>query len=189
MKTALDHYLDELGWRLQHLPFLVQQELMREIASHIEGLTRNICRFDPELDPVTALELAITAFCPPDELLVAYGPEGGIIRRSTGECVLRSRLLVSPHRPGRRTWFWSGAAAAGTVAGMVLVLVLASAVMGILAGGERQVPVSDIPLDGGVECGEGGEPGGGGDWGNCNCGSEQPGAGEGESSCHDRSNR
>ncbi len=134
VNQALHDYLRQVNRRLQHLPRSVQREVVAELLAHIEDQASVRQKADPGLARAQAAAQAIEAFCPADDVGVAVGPRGGIIRSSTGELLIPVAVLSGRGlgRHARSTQAWTAVAAAGCTA---LVAVVAFAVFGALQDG------------------------------------------------------
>ncbi len=120
VNTVLHEYLQALRHRMLHIPLRAQRRLANEVLAHLEDDIRQRRQQTPGMTMEEATQAAINAFCPLEEALPLYGPDEGIIRRSTAEWVLKA----PPRSAGRtvadaKRW---GAAAAGVALAMALVI-------------------------------------------------------------------
>lgn len=113
VNTVLQDYIRDVQKRLGHLPAPLRKRLTSEITGHVILEVASMRREDPDLGQEEAAKRVIDSFCPPEEMLIAYGPEGGVVRSSTGQLILRSKVLSEGADPTRRTFVLNGAAAAG----------------------------------------------------------------------------
>lgn len=123
VNRILHDYVRQLRHRMLHIPLRVQRRITNEVVAHVEHESRALRVEHRDWSTEQATQEAIDKFCPVDEAIPVFGPEEGIIRRSSAEWVVKGR----PPRPGRamaegRKW---GAAAAA-------VLVIGAAI-GVLA--------------------------------------------------------
>ncbi len=118
VNQVLHGYVRQVRHRLRHLPRAVQREVMAELLAHIEDDTALRQRSNPALARQQASAEAIEAFCPADDIGVAIGPRGGIIRSSSGELLLPVAVLSGEGlgRHARMTQAWTAVAAAGSAA-------------------------------------------------------------------------
>lgn len=94
MTHVLDNYLLDIKTKLLHLPFKDQDSIMGEVKAHLQTDIRRRGKEEPGLSQ-DELELAATAaFGDPAEITVAYGPAGGLVRKQTGEVLLRAAVLT-----------------------------------------------------------------------------------------------
>jgi hypothetical protein len=134
MTRILDDYLLGLRTQLLHLPYGDQDAVMAEVRAHLESDMADRRRRDPRLsDDELALQ-ATAAFGAPDELTVRFGPSGGLVRKSTGEVLLRAAVLTgraakATGRGVRTLLKWTGITAA-VLLGVALVLVIVAAFVG-----------------------------------------------------------
>lgn len=126
VNEVLQAYMRAIHRRMGHLPGPMRRRVVSEVVAHIVLEAANLQRREPGLSAEEATRRAIEGFCPPEELLVAYGPEGGVVRRSTGTVVLRSRVLTV-YGGRSRTFLLNGAAAAGLLAVVAVLAVVAFA--------------------------------------------------------------
>lgn len=80
-------YLDRLARRLHHLNPQQRHAALTEIHGHLHEEARRL--HADGLAPAAAEAAAIEAFGRPEEIAVAYGPQGGEVRGETGEVLLR----------------------------------------------------------------------------------------------------
>lgn len=123
VNRVLHDYVRQLRHRMLHIPLRAQRRITNEVVAHVEHEARALRVEHREWTTEQATQQAIEKFCPVDEAIAVFGPEEGIIRRSSAEWVVRG----SAPRPGRgvsegRRW---GAAAAA-----ILVI---GATIGVLA--------------------------------------------------------
>jgi len=94
MNRILDDYLLDLRTQLLHLPYKDQDAVMADVRAHLGSDMAERKRRDPHLsDDELALQ-ATAAFGAPDEIAVQFGPGGGLVRKSTGEVLLRAAVLT-----------------------------------------------------------------------------------------------
>lgn len=129
MNQVLQDYIRDVQKRLGHLPPAIRKRLTSEITGHVILEVASMRREDPELDQEEAARRVIESFCPPEEMLIAYGPDGGVVRSSTGQLILRSKALSEGVDPTRKTFLLNGAAAAGWTLFIGLFAVVAFALL------------------------------------------------------------
>jgi hypothetical protein len=94
MNRILDDYLLDIRTQLLHLPYKDQDAVMAEVRAHLESDMADRRRRDPRLTPDELALQATAAFGAPDEITVRFGPTGGLVRKSTGEVLLRAAVLT-----------------------------------------------------------------------------------------------
>ncbi len=135
VRQVLHDYVRTLQAHLGRLPVRVQRRLTAEVVAHLEDRMQELRQAHPEWSEDEVAEGATRGFLDPMDMAIEYGEDGGLVRASTGEVVLRSNLLSRPAASG--TFRWNSFAAAGSG---VLVLLAASAVFilqpDVLFGGQ-----------------------------------------------------
>ncbi len=90
----LDDYLDALRLQLRHLPLDEQRAVLRQVREHLEEDIRGRREEDKRLSADEAALQATHGFGDPQDLGVAYGARGGVVRKSTGEVLLHVAVLA-----------------------------------------------------------------------------------------------
>lgn len=91
----IDQYLKQIRRRISHLPIRKRDAVLQEIKDHLEEETRLLRKEDKQLSKDEAALQATNKFGDPDEISVAYGPDGGVVKRGTGEVLLDVAVLTS----------------------------------------------------------------------------------------------
>lgn len=122
VNSVLHDYVQGLRRRMVHIPLRVQRRLVNEIIAHVEADMVELRREHRDWSTEKATHEAIERFCPLEDALPLYGPEEGVIRRSTAEWIVRA-----PKDEPRRTLLegrkWGAAAAGLAVVGLIAALV------------------------------------------------------------------
>jgi uncharacterized membrane protein len=125
----LDDYLAAVRRQLGSLPRAQRDEVLRDIRSHLGEKVRELRQADSRLSADEAMLQATHDFGDPADLGVAYGASGGVVRKSTGEVLLRVAALTGKAAGGVLKW----------IVIAILVLVALAVVAGIavlfVAGG------------------------------------------------------
>ena len=95
MSKILDDYLRDVRRNLSHLPVRERDAVMAEMRDHLVTEARRLRHGDSGLSDDEAMLQATQAFGEPEEIGVAHGPRGGVVRRSTGEHLLDVAILTS----------------------------------------------------------------------------------------------
>ena len=121
-KHILDDYLDALKLQLRHLPLSQQRQVLAEVRAHLEQDIDGRLAEDKRLSKDEAALQATHGFGDPKDIGVAYGANGGLVRKSTGEVLLHVAVLTGRGvaRTVRTTVKWTGIA-------LLVILVLATA--------------------------------------------------------------
>lgn len=115
----LDDYLAAVQRQLGFLPRRQRAEVLRDVRSHLEEKVRELRQADSRLSADEATLQATHDFGEPADLGVAYGASGGVVRKSTGEVLLRVAALTGKAAGGVLKW---------TLIAVLVVLGLAVAV-------------------------------------------------------------
>jgi hypothetical protein len=123
----LDDYLDDVKDQLKHLPATERSQVLRDVKDHLNQEIAALRKSNKGLSLDEATIKATHDFGDPRDLGVAYGSQGGVIRKSTGEVLLRVAVLASRGvaRTVRTTVKWTGI--------VLLVLLALTVAVGITA--------------------------------------------------------
>lgn len=129
MSKILEDYLRDVRRHLKQLPIRERDAVLAEIRDHLQSEARRLCAADKRLSGDEAMLQATNAFGDPQELGIAYGPQGGVVRRSTGEQLLDVAVLTSraAGRGVKGVLKWTGIAAA-VLLGAALIALIATLV-------------------------------------------------------------
>jgi hypothetical protein len=94
MTRILDDYLLDIRTQLLHLPYKDQDAVMAEVRAHLESDMADRRKASPRLSEDELALQATAAFGAPDEITVRFGPSGGLVRKSSGEVLLRAAVLT-----------------------------------------------------------------------------------------------
>jgi len=133
MTRILDDYLLEIRGRLRALPYAQQDGLVAEARAHIANDVAARRKADPTLSLQEAELAATAAFGDPGE--VAAQPGGGaLVRKSTGEVLLRAAVLTG--RAAKATGKAAGRGARSTLkwTGIVLLVLLVTGLLLVVVG-------------------------------------------------------
>ena len=133
MNHIVEDYLLELRTRLSSIPLKDRDGVLAEVRAHLAANMEDHRRSDPSLSDDELALAATTAFGDPDEIAVAFGPQGGLVRKETGE-VLVPAATVSGRagRKGRRKMKWA------IIAGAILLIgALAASLTGLYFTGVK----------------------------------------------------
>lgn len=121
----LDDYLDDLKVQVRRLKLSEQRQVLAEIRSHLEEDIAERRKANKKLSVDEATLKATHAFGEPKDIGIAYGADGGVVRKSTGEVLLHVAVLT-------------GRGVARTVKGtvkLVGILLAAFVVIGLIIAG------------------------------------------------------
>ena len=90
----LDDYLDALKPQLRHLPPAERRAVLAQVREHLEEDIRGRREEDKRLSLDEAALQATHGFGDPQDIAVAYGARGGVVRKSTGEVLLQVAVLT-----------------------------------------------------------------------------------------------
>lgn len=126
----LDDYLDALKPQLRHLPLKEQRRVLAEVREHLEEDMRGRREEDRKLSEDEAALQATHGFGDPQDLGIAYGAGGGIVRKSTGEVLLHIAIVTGRGvaRTVGTTLKWTAISVAfllllGAIVGLALAIV------------------------------------------------------------------
>jgi len=141
-QRILDDYLDDVRRRLGHLTPDERDAVIGEMRAHLVDKIDALLKADPALSRDDAALRATHAFGTPDEITVQYGPQGGIVKSSTGETLLRvaalgGRALRATGRGLGRTLKWTALVfaitiSAALIAATVVVVVFDDEIRGLI---------------------------------------------------------
>ncbi|MEK6974713.1 MAG: hypothetical protein AABY18_00060 [Candidatus Thermoplasmatota archaeon] len=111
---ALDDYLDALKPQLRHLPFSDQRKVLAQVREHLQEDIQARLEEDRKLSVDEAAMHAAHNFGEPEDIGVAYGASGGVVRKSTGEVLIHFAILTGRGvaRTLGKTVKWTGIALA-----------------------------------------------------------------------------
>ena len=134
MNRVLEDYLLDIRTRLTELPYKDQDAVLGEVRAHLGSAIEEDRRKNPGLSDDELALAATAAFGDPDEIGVAYGPKGGLVRKSTGQVLLRAAVLTG--RAARATGKAAGRGARSTLkwGGIVALVVLGAALVLVVVG-------------------------------------------------------
>lgn len=154
MNRIVDDYLLELRTRLSELPFRDQDAVLGEVRAHLAADIEDRRRKAPKSSNDELALAATAAFGDPDEIAVAFGPQGGLVRKRTGEVLLRAAVLTgraaratgrAAGRGAKSTLKWAGIVAA-VLLGVGLVILVVVAFVGVqLANTYKEEIVESVP--------------------------------------------
>jgi hypothetical protein len=133
---VLEDYLRKFKQEIAHLPFRERDAVVREVKAHLKSEAGRLREEDPSLSADEAMLQATAAFGEPEELGVAYGPQGGVVRKKGGDRLLAVAVLTgrgvvatakATGRGARHVLKWTAIVAlvllvAGLVTGLTLLL-------------------------------------------------------------------
>jgi hypothetical protein len=90
----LDDYLDAIKPQLRHLPPGEQRKVMAQVRDHLQEDIRGRMEEDRKLSVDEAALQATHGFGDPQDIGIAYGASGGIMRKSTGEIILQVAIVT-----------------------------------------------------------------------------------------------
>ncbi|MEK6986450.1 MAG: hypothetical protein AABX89_08760 [Candidatus Thermoplasmatota archaeon] len=131
---VLEDYLREVKQQIAHLPFRERDAIAREMKAHLQSEVKRLRSEEPGLSADEAALRATAAFGEPEELGIAYGPHGGIVRKSSGDLLLRVAVLTgrgavatakAAGRGARSFLKWTGIVA--------LILLVSGLILGVTA--------------------------------------------------------
>jgi hypothetical protein len=138
----LDDYVDALKPHLRQLSLAEQRQVLRQVRDHLEEDIRSRREADPKLSADEAAIQATAAFGDPQDIGVAYGSGGGVVRKSTGEVLLHVAVLGGRGvaRTVGKTVRWTGIALGFLIlVGAVVFVVLAVAYQPTVERGLEEV--------------------------------------------------
>lgn len=91
---VLEDYLRDLSRHLPELGFRDRDATLGEVRAHLTSEAARLRAEDPHLSADEAMLKATAAFGEPSEIGVEYGPGGGLVRRGTGDRILRVAVLT-----------------------------------------------------------------------------------------------
>lgn len=126
VNRVLQDYVRALRHRMLHVPLRVQRRITNEVVAHIEADVQQLRVEHGEWSTEQATQEAIDKLCPADEAIPVFGPEEGIIRRSSADWVVRGKPPKTKATPsdGRR-WGAAAAAIAVVTAGVAVLAIIA----------------------------------------------------------------
>lgn len=132
-RHILDDYLDAVKLQLRHLPLREQRQVLAEIRAHLDEDIAQRQEADKSLSRDEAALQATHDFGDPQDLGVAHGAQGGVVRKSTGEVLLHVAVLTGRGvaRTLRTTIKWTG-----IVLLVLLALTTALAIAGVFVASD-----------------------------------------------------
>jgi hypothetical protein len=123
--TIMDDYLNQIRKQLRHLELSERDQVLAEVRGHLTDEVARLRKADKSLSRDEAELKATHAFGEPEELGVAYGPRGGVIRKRTGERLLEVAVLTgrAAGRGVKGTLKWTGIAAAVLLGAGLIVFI------------------------------------------------------------------
>ncbi|HET6399354.1 MAG TPA: permease prefix domain 1-containing protein [Candidatus Thermoplasmatota archaeon] len=130
MNRILSRYLDEIRMNLAGLGLREREDVLAEIAAHLEQAAAAHRGQQPGLSDDEAYLRATSDFGEPREIGIRHGPSGGVVRRSTGEVLIDVAVLSgrglgrgarAAGRGARAVLKWTAITAASLVAVAVVV--------------------------------------------------------------------
>lgn len=94
MNKVLEDYLNELRTRMAAMPLRERETVLEEIEQHLRDKAAALCESDDLLSEDEAFLQATQEFGDADEIGIDYGPDGGVVRQSTGERLLDVAILT-----------------------------------------------------------------------------------------------